>query len=942
MMASYSEIAAAAYDAMDRSTSIPEDQFKRISEVHGQACRTINTRLQRAIAWLSKGMRSEAIEECEREPNLLDAVSALDIPSDDTWSFLHDLFNMEVPPAVRFDLANQLNQAYAENAPLKSLQQKHRLLALGQAPISARLQVLRQIAKRDDSNENWFSDIETLERARLGEIDLEVTDPSSQADLGKLNRLTKELRESWQVKVPERLTDRVNQLRVRAKDAAVTQLLKETAKELCVAHGEMDVARARNARQKWEENVDRLAATPGAALLEEVEPAFDWIARQDERELQHEQFEKLAHELNGELDYEEATTGRLERIYNQMSQLDFEIPTGLKQRYQNRLHQLRLGQKRKHHLKLAGIGCLAVAVLYLVYLAEGWRANANRITDAADSIRALADDGLWADAIEKFESLESDVRQSSAVIEAYSIVQRKMDRKAQVLRDIEMQVNEFDEIQISDKLQVEKLQDNLDTLRELRSIPGESVDLEKRAMALVTSFRKLVETTAKQKNLEMRNVLDSVRDTLRSDERIGLRGLDELRARIKRKDHELLDEALKNEASILLSEIDGRKQQIELANEENRRLSGVINAVGNWADYERALSEYSPSIGDDLLSDWKAAIEWSDKLNSSTRTPLLKLKSDEAIAASRLLAGLDTQINCAVLDFFRSAVDLAKTRSARQVGERRKLFRGMPRDNIFVTVHKGQTHYLRQGGVNAAKKPRCTITPIQRLGGGAPQLKQVKVPCSQKVLAAPHCEVAERVFDLMGKLESGDSSWDETYIKIFGTIFASVPGGDLREGGIEPFILYDWLNEAWIDGTSSSLLLKETYGNWGREFKAANVDLTVNWLVGSGAKQSANGNALKALRRLEEMFREQNRSAKDTNALHRFRRPIPRFRWVGVLLKDDSGRWTSGCSVSSRLYAPRRVGDKISIEQIETNGTALVATELSSFGVGAPVFQLEY
>ena len=58
-----------------------------------------NERLRQCGALLRKGLRSEAIQLCEVEPNLLDIVESLDFPERDSWNELLALHHLSPPAA---------------------------------------------------------------------------------------------------------------------------------------------------------------------------------------------------------------------------------------------------------------------------------------------------------------------------------------------------------------------------------------------------------------------------------------------------------------------------------------------------------------------------------------------------------------------------------------------------------------------------------------------------------------------------------------------------------------------------------------------------------------------------------------------------------------------------------------------------------------------------
>ena len=105
----------------------------------------INERLRRCGSLLKQGLRSEAIQLAEIEPNLLDLVATLDFPERQHWVDVLTLNGIVAPRPLMLDVAADLNEAYAIEQPLAELLRQHRLLALSRGPLKLRVNTLRKL-----------------------------------------------------------------------------------------------------------------------------------------------------------------------------------------------------------------------------------------------------------------------------------------------------------------------------------------------------------------------------------------------------------------------------------------------------------------------------------------------------------------------------------------------------------------------------------------------------------------------------------------------------------------------------------------------------------------------------------------------------------------------------------------------------------------------------
>src|SRR5262245_34626098 len=96
-------------NAVDQTSDV------RIAEAasdYSQACRAANDRLTRCAALLNDGHRSEAIAIASDDPDLLEAVSALNFPELYEWQELAAQYGWDRPAALKTEVLDAINSAY--------------------------------------------------------------------------------------------------------------------------------------------------------------------------------------------------------------------------------------------------------------------------------------------------------------------------------------------------------------------------------------------------------------------------------------------------------------------------------------------------------------------------------------------------------------------------------------------------------------------------------------------------------------------------------------------------------------------------------------------------------------------------------------------------------------------------------------------------------------
>ena len=157
------------------------------------ACDEVNERLHQCGSLLRQGLRSEAIQVAEIEPNLLDTTALLDFPERAQWVETAGRCGIAAPTPLLLDVAAELNEAYGLEQPLGTLLQQHRLLALARGPLAARIGVLRALADMDAGNPVWQEDLRIFEEERQKQIAAEVKVATHRQDAAALASLDAEL-----------------------------------------------------------------------------------------------------------------------------------------------------------------------------------------------------------------------------------------------------------------------------------------------------------------------------------------------------------------------------------------------------------------------------------------------------------------------------------------------------------------------------------------------------------------------------------------------------------------------------------------------------------------------------------------------------------------------------------------------------------------------------
>lgn len=426
-------------EAVNSPETADPDLLGEAAIAYGDACRDANVRLREVDGLLKRGLRAEAIQVAEREPNLVDVVGELDFPLLEEWQGMLAQWGMQLPPQLQMDIGARLNAAYAEQMPLESLFRRHRMLALARAPLPARLNVLRQIRKQDSDNPAWPTDIEQYERHRVKELSTEIPAAGRRGDFAALAEMVEEVEASdWDRPIPTELVDlarlQFHQVRANTSRQALASLLPQMDR----AYSEFDTTRASLLAKQWREHAEHAGLPASDALMQQAAPILEWVAGQEQQAADERAFRNCLSQLERALE-DDKPRDKLEKLYRQAQRFDQPIPRVLELRLNDKLESLHLGSRRRFILMTFAISILlgaggAALILYWQQLRTDRTAS-----DHSAALARLLDAEKYDEADKYLARLDPEVQRTPAISELHTQLQQvQQEEQARVARIAEL------------------------------------------------------------------------------------------------------------------------------------------------------------------------------------------------------------------------------------------------------------------------------------------------------------------------------------------------------------------------------------------------------------------------------------------------------------------------------------------------------------------------
>lgn len=885
------------------------DLLRDAAAQYGEMCDRANRRLVECHSLLKRGLRSEALQACERDPQVLQLVEILDFPERYEWNVLLQQWGMAQPPLLKIDLAADLNEAYAEEESLSGLLKKHRLLALARAPLANRITVLRNIRQRDPANPAWDQDLVKYERSRLKEIHAELTDAERTHNAQKVAMLQKELGYSkWTIAPEDELVRRCDQMHARLQAEFARTQLATAERQLSEAYSAFDVDEARAAKLSWETYFPTANLPDDDPLLERVQPAFDWLSEQEQLIAERTEFEIACQKLEADLD-RDASLDVIQRRYHTIQRMEREVPELLQLRYDQRVQADQLSTRRKFRIIMAiTTGSLfIVATVVILFILN--RQHANRVVAAVTALESLIDAGNIDGAHAAFEDLRNRDDAIAAEPELLAIKSRidtlwakELERRNVFERSMAAAVQSGPED--PDRVALRRAREVATTASEKAQVRDFEAEVERQRSRrqrehdeeFLLAFKE-VEDLLQQADTPQA-IADAARQELVERTRSRLESI--LAA------HRSVSPPIKEQSQLVFQRLDAIDKDIEARQIQRQSLAELTRSVGNVKAYTDAAQKYvkrhpESSLASDLgritqESDlWTGVSAWSSFLS---RSAFDNLRSLTAETARQLLEEgqslLKQHDDIPLADEFRQRAPFLESIKSRVDDDGQPIYEPLIRlqrdsliSNIWMLQTKDGARYYLQEKPDLTELDNAKRALIKYISGPDYSMKSasIKVPDIEYDDLSPQTLLMKDVCNQLKNMSNCD--WD----KIFWAIAQRIS----EDKHLDPILKYLLLDRTLTIACQGSVLMESSLGAFRQELDESSFDLGVNWLDPDDSSVNNLRRQIAALldqmpnpSDIQETIKEESRLLDSAP---------PQVAWIGILLRGDDNRWTCGSEI---------------------------------------------
>jgi hypothetical protein len=883
------------------------------------ACDEVNERLHQCGSLLRQGLRSEAIQLADTEPNLLDLVALLDFPEREQWSESVRQHGLAAPATLLLDIAAGLNEAYALEQPLATVLRDHRLLALSKGPLPARIAVLRRLAEMDRDNTIWLEDLQPFEHERQRQLRVEAEAAIRASNAIALASLCTELTSpEWRHPPADELVQSVVESQRRLHFWSVQHTFERLSEELLAAKTRYKVDVARALREQWHRTIGESQLQPSDHLALQAAPALEWLEAQDELELRRQEHQAALGVLAAAVDNERSPS-QLEEHYFAATRLG-SIPADLEKRYQATFAVLARTALRRRLLVLAGLLATAAGLFAVGGMIASHQRRERQITDAVETIDKLVRQEEFERAESFANGLAPEIQQDPRVKEPLAALPAALEKETNRAKAFanELDTARYKVAEVNKALDANPLPAVFNGL--LDELDAATVHLESARQKARTENEQKSLAAAKESAGDAKNRWQQSRDQAflaqckSLDERlseiehdssgapaVAAVKLDECRNELEKLKSKSADAspAVAAQVAALGARLETLAKVLKVDIEKMRDAKKLSSAVGKIPEYLQELKDYATKypmtdraadfkkVGEESLC-WQAVHDWNTLAAALHAHGLRSISAKEATELLALAQPLsDTFADSAEGETLHGVEPYLKAVAARDgngepiVTSLKKLFNDPLLSEAWVIEVPGDRQPVRYY-VTGAEEPSPSESFRYATGWEERKVKQLTMSDAQSatVSRAPQVSLAEKVKPLLNRLD--DANWEDSFYRILVAIH--------NDDGMDPILKADLLHEVLAVGRRGSHVLEKAWGDHQRWFTEQKIDFQANWFDPfDRAADSARSEARGKLSGFPSLDAVAGKVKRDLEFLQHYR--LPSYRWVGWLCRTPNRCW---------------------------------------------------
>jgi hypothetical protein len=322
---------------------------------YSDLCDETNQRLRECHTLSLKGQYTNAVAIAEREPNLLQRCSELEIPEREILATVAQILGVAAPSLIDHALIQSLQDAYEKGSSTAANLKLLHKLTLARAPLPTRLSVMRRLLVQNPNHPFMDSDIRTFEKAWFKQAPEFARNLAKQERPELIQELIQDLDEGGYMETsPPSLRNQVESIIAKARMTLFPTLSLAIRK----AYLERSLVAMASLSDRWKTLVEQ-AGPPHPDIQAEVDEALAWFLDASGINQREKNKEKVRSKLSLLIQSNGTTRSQLDLAYQDVVDLG-ALDSYLDKQYLDKLDSL------ENQFKAKAIMIAVAAVLTLI------------------------------------------------------------------------------------------------------------------------------------------------------------------------------------------------------------------------------------------------------------------------------------------------------------------------------------------------------------------------------------------------------------------------------------------------------------------------------------------------------------------------------------------------------------------------------------------------
>ncbi len=891
--------------------TFPPEQLRIFARDYAEACVELNRRMQQCLPHVRSGNVAEAVRLSEIPPNLPELYSLLDFSEREHWCDIATTLGFDEPPPLSEVLSRELNEAYIKFSPLEPLLRWHRLHALNDSPLRDRLTILRAITHGDSENLFWQEDREKFEKARIGELEKEVSDAVSSKNVQAVRFLYDELNPSlWSVEPPTSLKRRL-----------CSVVLQGYVDELRRCFGAFEFAEAVQAY----ETIRNFLQSEGLSLSEKtsqaMRPALNWINETQLQNQRQSEFLKSSDNLQRALE-KDTPSDSLERLYyalnNAANEAGIEIPEALQELYQSRISSQESHRTRKARIAVLSVICLSLLVGVFLFWGIKNRMFGQQVANALEILRQIESDGRYEDIAGTIQRIENE---TPAIAKEPSIAgqieklrgleKQDQSREADFQRNRE-QVNVALNVPVKPNFEeMRKIGVPLSQMEKLARTPSEKnqhTELKRKYDQFLSERKREIDAKFSE---ELTSLSEGFRTFLRTENSGNVdEAISRMNSFLQEADRLLGQENvspdLLNSCNEIIVEITTQKDKLQEEFKQKRAFERLNTATGHWDNFQSALNQFSVENGGHFAAeDISEVLKELDDIRQVSQTVSDVSRNYARLASSFGNISSEASALWISLEELKPRLSAEEARrlflpygqleilskrippNKERFASSKKVLETCMQREVWPWVDKDHWYYLVKKPSETGSYPYITsfATAEKTVHINAEGLRKYVEEAKRDEANKATTPVLGQYRFAISAMKRLDGAKDDA-VKVACVIMLTTQ----KVKGIDPILKCILIGSLVEDMSNADPLFAGKFEGTQDIIKKSNVDLRMNWMDVQSknilSQRSAAGAVLDRLADLKALVEETQ------NEIDQFQKTVeaqkPRFEWAGYLAKKQN------------------------------------------------------